>query len=58
MKQNDALKQPFFAKMLESQNTNPEPQEQSRLPIGKYPPADDPVTMKYPSDGDDDYPKL
>lgn len=57
MKQNE-LKLPFFAALLEVQERDVNPEEQSRLPIGKYPPADNPQTMKYPSDGDDDYPKI
>ena len=56
MKQN-ALKSPFFAALLEEQNKDVNPSKDPRPPIGKYPPSDNPQTMKYPSDGDDDYPK-
>lgn len=50
MKQ-DALKQPFFAKLLEEQRT-PTPDQQF-YPITK-PAIDEAQTQKYPSDGDDD----
>lgn len=56
MKQN-ALKSPFFATLLEAQDGDVNPSKDPRPPIGKYPPSDNPQTMKYPSDGDDDYPK-
>jgi hypothetical protein len=49
MKHEDALKQPFFAKMLELQK----PQE-GFLPTPTSPIKDNAHTLKYPSDGDDD----
>jgi hypothetical protein len=50
MKQ-DALKQPFFAKLLEEQKTISSEQQ-----FGVTKPAylDEAQTQKYPSDGDDD----
>jgi hypothetical protein len=60
MKQNDALKKPFFAKLLESQESTPTPDDTQAFwpPISGKLPEDGYQTMKYPSDGDDDYPKL
>jgi hypothetical protein len=62
MKQNDALKQPFFAKLLESQESTPSPDNTQAFfpfpPITGKLPDDGYQTMKYPSDGDDDYPKI
>jgi hypothetical protein len=49
MKQ-DALKQPFFAKLLEEQK-KPSPNQQF-WPTTKI--SDQAQTQKYPSDGDDD----
>jgi hypothetical protein len=50
MKQEDALKKPFFAKMLEQQQKAQD--EQNYWPITS--PFKDAYTNKYPSDGDDD----
>jgi hypothetical protein len=56
----DALKQPFFATLLESQNRIPAPEGQYTpiTPTTWTPPGKDPVTHKYPSDGDDEWPPL
>lgn len=50
MKQ-DALKQPFFSKLLEEQKTNPNEQF---YPWPTTKPTEEAQTQKYPSDGDDD----
>lgn len=51
----DALKQPFFATLLESQHKNPEPEDNSRPPIKPTKPIIDyDQTHKYPSDGDEE----
>jgi hypothetical protein len=60
MKQNEQLKQPFFAKFLESQNG--EGVEASQQYHAAWPPIIPPITsplkdvehtLKYPSDGDE-----
>lgn len=54
MKQ-DALKQPFFAALLESQHKDVEPQNQTWPPIKPTKPVVDyDQTHKYPSDGDEE----
>jgi hypothetical protein len=59
MKQNNALKLPFFAKLLEAQETDPSRDDQQSF----WPPVITAVlkdggyqTMKYPSDGDEEGP--
>ena len=51
MKQNEQVKQPFFSKYLECQRTENEHNELTS-------PLKDPVTNKYPSDGDDNPPDI
>jgi hypothetical protein len=51
MKHTDALKQPFFAQLLEEQKT-PAPNQQFYPWTTK--PTEEAQTQKYPSDGDDD----
>jgi hypothetical protein len=56
MKQ-DALKQPFFATLLESQKRTPEPDSQYipwPRPKPTYPSIDHDQTHKYPSDNDEE----
>ncbi|HYF30963.1 MAG TPA: microviridin/marinostatin family tricyclic proteinase inhibitor [Chitinophagaceae bacterium] len=51
MKQQDQVKQPFFAQFLECQRTEDQNNELTS-------PLKDPVTQKYPSDGDDNPPEV
>lgn len=51
MKQQDQVKQPFFSKFLECQRTEDQHNELTS-------PLKDPVTQKYPSDGDDNPPDI
>lgn len=54
MKQNDELKQPFFAKFLESHSAaKVGATENSRYPSFTFKFVDDIVTHKYPSDNDE-----
>lgn len=60
MKQNEQLKQPFFAKFLESQNSEggEAQQHHQAWPPIIIPPMTSPIkdvehTLKYPSDGDE-----
>jgi hypothetical protein len=54
MKQNDQLKQPFFARFLESQSAaKTNATENGRYPSFTFKMLDDIVTHKYPSDNDE-----
>jgi hypothetical protein len=58
MNQNEQQKQPFFARFLESQNKQPQTINGQLTDPWPVPmptsPFKDPITDKYPSDGDDD----
>jgi hypothetical protein len=61
MKQNEQLKQPFFAQFLESQKTKASGSTENHeegWPGVTFPVKDYDQTHKYPSDGDDDYPAM
>jgi hypothetical protein len=54
MKQNDQLKQPFFAQFLESQSAaKSKPGKNGLFPVFTFKLLDDDVTHRYPSDTDD-----
>jgi hypothetical protein len=56
MKQNEELKQPFFAKLLESQNVIPKQGGSDTYPTFTYLIIDGYHTLKYPSDNDEEGP--
>jgi hypothetical protein len=54
MKQNDQLKQPFFAKFLESHSAaKANSGDNGKVPSFTFKMLDDIVTHKYPSDNDE-----
>jgi hypothetical protein len=58
MKQNDQLKKPFFAKFLESQDKDEANKQNPSFlpwPITSKGKDDHDQTMKFPSDGDEEY---
>jgi len=58
MKQNEELKQPFFAKLLESQNVIPKEGGKESYPSFTILITDTYHTMKYPSDDDEEGTKI
>ena len=61
MKQNEQMMQPFFAQFLEAQKNKQQRSNETTeqaWPFPSNPIIDYDQTMKYPSDGDDDYPKI